>query len=52
MGQPVGTVKFFSDKFVAIGAVERAGMATLDERRRVSFDIVIDPKKTKQTRKT
>ncbi len=52
-----GTVKFFNtqkgfgfiqpdggekDVFVHISAVERAGMATLSEGQKVSFDIVAD----------
>lgn len=52
---PVGTVKFFNtqkgfgfiqpddgskDVFVHISAVERAGMGTLNEGQKVSFDIV------------
>jgi CspA family cold shock protein len=58
----VGTVKFFNvqkgfgfispedgseDVFVHISAVERAGMTTLNEGQRVSFDVVKDPKKGK-----
>ena len=58
----VGTVKFFNvqkgfgfispedgseDVFVHVSAVERAGMATLNEGQRVSFDVVKDPKKGK-----
>jgi CspA family cold shock protein len=58
----VGIVKFFNvqkgfgfisandgsgDVFVHISAVERAGMTTLNEGQRVSFDIVNDPKKGK-----
>jgi CspA family cold shock protein len=58
----VGTVKFFNDQkgfgfigpddgspdvFVHISAVERAGMTTLNEGQRVSFDIVNDPRKGK-----
>ena len=51
-----GTVKWFNDQkgygfiqvengkdvFVHISAVERAGMSTLDEGQKVSFDIVAD----------
>jgi CspA family cold shock protein len=52
---PVGTVKFFNtqegfgfiqpddgskDVFVHISAVERAGMGTLNEGQKVSFDVV------------
>jgi cold shock protein len=58
----VGTVKFFNvqkgfgfispedgseDVFVHVSAVERAGMTTLNEGQRVSFDVVKDPKKGK-----
>jgi CspA family cold shock protein len=58
----VGIVKFFNDQkgfgfirpddgspdvFVHISAVERAGMTTLNEGQRMSFDIVNDPKKGK-----
>jgi CspA family cold shock protein len=58
----VGTVKFFNDQkgfgfigpddgspdvFVHISAVERAGMTTLNEGQRLSFDVVNDPKKGK-----
>jgi len=57
-----GTVKFFyaqkgfgfirpddgsADVFVHLSAVERAGLRTLTEGQRVSFDIVSDPKKGK-----
>jgi CspA family cold shock protein len=35
------------DIFVHVSAVERAGMTTLNEGQRVSFDIVNDPKKGK-----
>jgi len=53
----IGTVKFFNstkgfgfiepqdgskDVFVHISAVERAGMATLSEGQRVSFDVVTE----------
>ncbi len=59
---PVGTVKFFNatkgfgfiapdtggdDVFVHISAVERAGMRTLVEGQKVSFDAVMDPRKGK-----
>ena len=59
---PAGTVKFFNDRkgfgfiapddgsadvFVHISAIERAGMTTLSEGQRVSFDIVTDPRKGK-----
>jgi len=52
---PIGTVKFFNtakgfgfiepeggdkDVFVHISAVEKAGMGTLNEGQRVSFDVV------------
>jgi CspA family cold shock protein len=58
----VGIVKFFNvqkgfgfisandgsgDVFVHISAVERAGMTTLNEGQRLSFDVVNDPKKSK-----
>ena len=58
----VGTVKFFNeqkgfgfinpedgspDVFVHVSAVERAGMTTLNEGQRLSFDVVKDPKKGK-----
>jgi CspA family cold shock protein len=58
----VGTVKFFNDQkgfgfigpedgspdvFVHISAVERAGMTTLNEGQRLSFDVVKDPRKGK-----
>lgn len=57
-----GTVKFFNttkgfgfivkdgggpDVFVHISAVERSGMATLNEGQKVSFDEVNDPRKGK-----
>jgi len=53
----IGTVKWFnnqkgfgliqpehgdSDVFVHISAVERAGMSTLDEGQKISFDVVAD----------
>jgi cold shock protein len=59
---PVGTVKFFnaqkgygfiapdggsSDVFVHISAVEQAGMSTLHEGQRVSFDVVTDQRRGK-----
>jgi len=58
---PVGTVKFFNvqkgfgfiqptdgskDVFVHISAVERAGMRTLVEGQKVSFDVVTERGKT------
>jgi CspA family cold shock protein len=58
----VGTVKFFDeqkgfgfigpddgspDVFVHISAVERAGMTTLLEGQRISFEVVKDPRKGK-----
>ena len=36
-----------ADAFVHISAVERAGMSTLNEGQKVSFDLVNDPKKGK-----
>jgi len=54
---PIGTVKFFNaakgygfiapegggaDSFVHISAVERAGMTTLTENQRVSYDVETD----------
>jgi CspA family cold shock protein len=54
---PIGTVKFFNaakgygfispegggaDSFVHISAVERAGMSTLNENQRVSYEIETD----------
>jgi CspA family cold shock protein len=54
---PIGTVKFFNadkgygfiapddggkDSFVHITAVERAGMATLTQNQRVSYDVELD----------
>ena len=59
---PIGTVKFFNsskgfgfiqpegggaDVFVHISAVERAGMHTLNEGMRVSFDIETDQRRGK-----
>jgi CspA family cold shock protein len=59
---PVGTVKFFNaqkgfgfiapedggtDVFVHISAVEQAGLTTLHEGQRVSFDAVMDQKRGK-----
>jgi cold shock protein len=58
----IGTVKFFnaakgfgfihpedggSDVFVHISAVENAGLSTLNEGQRLSFDEVTDPKRGK-----
>ena len=58
----IGTVKFFntqkgfgfiapedgsSDVFVHISAVEQAGMASLHEGQRVSFDVVTDQRRGK-----
>jgi CspA family cold shock protein len=57
---PIGTVKFFNaakgfgfiapetgekDVFVHVSAVEKAGMDTLTEGQRVSFDIVTEREK-------
>ena len=62
MPMPTGTVKFFnaqkgygfiapesgdSDVFVHISAVEQAGLKTLHEGQRVSFDVVADPRRGK-----
>jgi cold shock protein len=59
---PVGTVKFFntqkgfgfiapddgsSDVFVHVSAVEQAGMRSLNEGQRVSFELVTDPRRGK-----
>jgi cold shock protein len=59
---PVGTVKFFDarrgfgfialddgspDVFVHVTAVEQAGLTTLNEGQRVSFDVVTDEKRGK-----
>jgi len=58
----VGTVKYYNDQrgfgfikpddgsvdvFVHVSAVERAGMRALSEGQRISFDVVMDPKKGK-----
>lgn len=62
--QTTGTVKWFNaqkgfgfiepetggdDVFVHISAVERAGMRTLSEGQRISFDLQHDPKKGKDS---
>ena len=59
---PVGTVKFFNaqrgfgfitlddgspDVFVHVSAVEQAGMRTLHEGQRVSFELATDPRRGK-----
>jgi cold shock protein len=59
---PTGTVKWFerakgfgfiqpdegtTDVFVHIAAVERAGMRSLNEGQKVSFDLVRDPRRGK-----
>jgi cold shock protein len=59
---PIGTVKFFNmqrgfgfiasddggaDVFVHVTAVEQAGLTTLHEGQRVSFDLVPDEKRGK-----
>jgi CspA family cold shock protein len=59
---PIGTVKFFNaqrgfgfitlddgspDVFVHVSAVEQAGMRTLHEGQRVSFELVTDPRRGK-----
>ena len=61
---PVGTVKWFNsakgygfiqpegggkDVFVHISAVERAGMRTLSEGQKVSFEEQVDPKRGKSS---
>ena len=58
----VGTVKFFNvqkgfgfispedgseDVFVHVSSVQQAGMTTLNEGQRISFDVVKDPRKGK-----
>jgi len=62
MPMPTGTVKFFnaqkgygfiapeggdSDVFVHISAVEQAGLKTLHEGQRVSFDVATDQRRGK-----
>ena len=62
MPMPTGTVKFFNaqkgygfitpeggdaDVFVHISAVEQAGLKTLHEGQRVSFDVVTDQRRGK-----
>ena len=64
---PVGTVKWFNstkgfgfiqpegggpDVFVHISAVERAGMRTLSEGQKVSFEEQRDPKRGKSSAET
>lgn len=59
---PIGTVKFFNtqkgfgfiapedggaDVFVHVTAVEQAGLTTLHEGQRVSFDAIVDQKRGK-----
>ena len=58
---PIGTVKFFTqrgfgfialddgspDVFVHVSAVEQAGMRTLHEGQRVSFELVTDARRGK-----
>jgi cold shock protein len=61
---PVGTVKWFNstkgygfiqpdgggkDVFVHISAVERAGLRTLSEGQKVSFEEQVDPKRGKSS---
>ncbi len=61
---PTGTVKWFNstkgygfiqpegggaDVFVHISAVERAGMRTLNEGQKVSFEVQQDPKRGKSS---
>jgi CspA family cold shock protein len=60
----VGTVKWFNaqkgfgfiqpenggaDVFVHISAVERAGLGTLTEGQRISFELTMDPRKGKSS---
>ena len=60
----VGTVKFFNtskgfgfiapddggnDVFVHISAVERAGLSSLNEGQKVSFEVKVDPKRGKSS---
>ena len=60
----VGTVKWFNstkgfgfiqpdsgeaDVFVHISAVERAGMSTLNEGQKISYDLLRDPKRGKSS---
>jgi CspA family cold shock protein len=62
--QSTGTVKWFNDQkgfgfiqpdqggadvFVHISAVERAGMRTLTEGQKISYDLQRDPKKGKDS---
>lgn len=62
--QKKGTVKWFNDQkgfgfiqpedggsdvFVHISAVEKAGMRTLREGQKISFDVQRDPKKNKES---
>ena len=61
---PIGTVKWFNgtkgfgfiqpdggaaDVFVHISAVERAGLGTLNEGQKVSFDTEVNPKNGKSS---
>ena len=61
---PIGTVKWFNpqkgfgfiqpdngdgDVFVHINAVERAGLSTLNEGQKISFDLTMDPRKGKSS---
>ena len=61
---PTGTVKWFNstkgfgfiqpegggaDVFVHISAVERAGLRTLNEGQKISFDVQRDPKRNKSS---
>jgi cold shock protein len=63
-GMATGTVKFFNsqkgfgfivqdgggpDVFVHISAVERAGLSTLVEGQKLSFDIEVDPRRGKSS---
>ena len=61
---PTGTVKWFNtqkgfgfiqpddhgaDVFVHISAVERAGLSTLNEGQKVSFQVTMDPRRGKSS---
>ncbi|MEX0759530.1 MAG: cold-shock protein [Tistlia sp.] len=61
---PVGTVKWFNatkgygfiqpdsggpDVFVHVSAVERAGMGSLNEGQKVSYEVQVDPRRGKSS---